>query len=659
MMLLSVRKETVGVLRRKFSRRERIALFLASGGRCARCGVALDRGWHADHMQPFARGGLTDVINGQALCPSCNIKKGADMTISDRWWQMECLAAWKAAQQQDFLCEACPGAGKTRLAQLVALDAISRREVDFLIVVVPTTSLREQTAQAFFDQAGMQLSPYFAAADGRPNAAYAGIVVTYQAIAESPQFFRRLSSERPTLVVLDEIHHAGDGLAWGRALRTAFENANLRLALSGTPFRSDSETIPFVRYLHGKSHPDYRYGYDKARKDRICASVTFPSADGDFEWFGRAGSMRATFADALPDHIASERLRTALDIRGDWMKAALQRADSRLTEIREGGEGVDPMPNAGGLVTCKSIEAADEVASYLQSLTGEQPVKVNSELIDAADRIKRFRKDRSRWLVSVKMVSEGVDVPRLKVGVYATNIITEMYFRQFVGRFVRGAGEAVVFVPADGALLQYAAGIADERDHALKEEVESILNATAPTRTNPYIFGEASYEEHVTIRNGIELAPDLMQQARSEIERKFGVATEHLVTLFADVMQDNGWRVGQPTSSTARPVKPAFAEITVLRGKRVELVNGFGRLIESCSGLDVSVKEIRRKINNRLIQAYGLTVEQATPEVLDRQLRLLSSWLNALLTARNNGNAREWLSNWEDGLYDDEAGITA
>ena len=52
-------------------------------------------------------------------------------------------------------------------------------------------------------------------------------------------------------MVLDEVHHAGDSLSWGESVREAFAPATRRLALTGTPFRTDVNPIPFVSYAPG------------------------------------------------------------------------------------------------------------------------------------------------------------------------------------------------------------------------------------------------------------------------------------------------------------------------------------------------------------------------------------------------------------------------
>ena len=94
---------------------------------------------------------------------------------------------------------------------------------------------------------GIPLDPTFRNADGATARDFRGAVVTYAQVAAAPALHRAAPPTRRTLVVLDEVHHAGDALSWGDAVREAFEPAARRLALTGTPFRSDENPIPFVR----------------------------------------------------------------------------------------------------------------------------------------------------------------------------------------------------------------------------------------------------------------------------------------------------------------------------------------------------------------------------------------------------------------------------
>src|SRR5665811_2302066 len=156
--------------------------------------------------------------------------------------------------------------------------------------------------------------------------------------------------------------------------------------------------------------------------------------------------------------------RTALDAEGDWIPSVLAAADQRLTEVRRG------VPDAGGLVIATDQTKARAYAAHLRRITGEAPVVVLSDDTDASSRIEAFDAGDRRWMVAVRMVSEGVDVPRLAVGVYATATATPLFFAQAVGRFVRARrrGEtASIFLPSVPNLMALANQLELERDHAL------------------------------------------------------------------------------------------------------------------------------------------------------------------------------------------------
>jgi superfamily II DNA/RNA helicase len=146
------------------------------------------------------------------------------------------------------------------------------------------------------------------------------------------------------------------------------------------------------------------------------------------------------------------------------MPSVLAAADRRLTEVRR------HVPDAGGLVIATDQDAARAYAALLRKISGEAPSIVLSDEKAASKRIADFTDSDKRWMVAVRMVSEGVDVPRLAVGVYATTTTTPLFFAQAVGRFVRARkrGEtASVFLPSTGHLLGLAAQMEVERDHVL------------------------------------------------------------------------------------------------------------------------------------------------------------------------------------------------
>jgi superfamily II DNA or RNA helicase len=464
--------------KRAFTSRQRAALYLASQGECASCGKELEQGWHGDHQMPYSKGGATDVLNGQALCPTCNLRKGDTMlpawTEDLRDWQKRAYYDYQTANKQNFLLVATPGAGKTRVAARIAHDLLGIGIVERVVVVCPSEHLKKQWRDSLA-KGGIQIDNNWKNASGVIASDFHGVAVTYQQVASNPDL-HRMHCRRRTLVIIDEVHHAGDEQSWGAAIQEAFEPATHRLLLSGTPFRQKG-IIPYVTYAPGddgimRSSADFSYGYGAALRDDVCRPILFPSYQGTMEWESNFRRIKATFQDALPESEARRRLRTALAPDGEWIRDVLRDANQRLTELRANGH-----PLAAGLILCSDATHARLVADRLHKVTGEQPTIVLSEDDDASQRIGAFENGTDRWIVAVRMVSEGVDIPRLRVGVYATHWISELFFRQVVGRFVRvvkGVDEqsAFLYIPKEEAIVSFAQRIKEERDHELDEEIE-------------------------------------------------------------------------------------------------------------------------------------------------------------------------------------------
>jgi superfamily II DNA or RNA helicase len=286
----------------------------------------------------------------------------------------------------------------------------------------------------------------------------------------------------------------------------AFTGAPRRLAISGTPFRSDTRAIPFVRYVLDEASPDFEYGYGEALADRrVVRPVYFPRTNGHMEWTAPDGSLHAaSFDDALDQARSSQRLRTALSLEGEWLPAVLRTAVAQLEVLRQ------DQPDAGGLVIAIDQDHARGIAAMLRDRFGQLASVVTSDDPDASDRIARFATSSEPWLVSVRMVSEGVDIPRLRVGVYATTTTTELFFRQAVGRLVRWTAgvrdqKAYLFIPDDPRLRTRAFQIADQRRHSLRrreqdrpERDPSALDAAAEEQLSLFAALSAVATDHET-----------------------------------------------------------------------------------------------------------------------------------------------------------------
>jgi superfamily II DNA or RNA helicase len=386
-----------------------------------------------------------------------------------RPWQKAALERFTASERVDFLAVATPGAGKTTFALTAAVGVLTAPEGPRrLIVVAPTAHLKRQWAEAAAGF-GLHLDPAWSSADGQLPGDMHGIVTTYQQVATSAAVLRRLAPG--AMVIFDELHHAGDDRAWGASIREAFEPAARRLALSGTPFRSDTVAIPFLTYELEVARPDYEYGYGEALADgRVVRPIFFPRTNGHMEWSAPDGSQHAaTFDDPLAAVRANQRLRTALSLEGDWLPTVLRAAHERLTEIRR------THPEAGGLVIATDQDHARGIADVLEWRLGVRAEIATSDDGGASERISRFAHSDRPWLVAVRMVSEGVDIPRLRVGVFATTTTTELFFRQAVGRFVRWTRgvpgqRAYLWIPDDVRLRARAFQIAEVRRHSLRKE---------------------------------------------------------------------------------------------------------------------------------------------------------------------------------------------
>jgi superfamily II DNA or RNA helicase len=387
-----------------------------------------------------------------------------------RGWQRRALVRYLGAKPRDFLAVATPGAGKTAFALRIAGELLADGTVERITVVVPTEHLKSQWALAAA-RVGIALDPKFTNSSAQTSSEYHGVVVTYAQVASHPTRHRVRTENYRTLVVFDEIHHGGDAKSWGEAIREAFADATRRLALTGTPFRSDDSAIPFVTYEPDgdglmRSRADHTYGYAEALGDGVVRPVVFLAYSGEARWRDSAGEEHAArLGEPLTAEQTARAWRTALNPAGEWIPAVLQAADKRLNQLREGG-----MPDAGAMVIASDQTAARAYAEVLTKLSGQAPTVVLSDDPGSSARIADYSAGTSPWLVAVRMVSEGVDVPRLAVGVYATSASTPLFFAQAIGRFVRSRqpGEtASIFLPSVPNLLLLASEMEAQRNHVL------------------------------------------------------------------------------------------------------------------------------------------------------------------------------------------------
>jgi superfamily II DNA or RNA helicase len=383
-----------------------------------------------------------------------------------RLWQTRALAAMDGWKRGPFLLSAAPGAGKTRPALELARRQLASGAASSVLVACPTGPLTRQWARAA-SQLGIELAAD--APSPRPPRGFHGVAVTYARIAQGAGRWQR-AMRAQTLVIADEAHHLGEELAWGESFAKACGGCDKWLLLSGTPFRSDATPIPGVRYdADGLAQPDVSYTYADAVLDGICRPVCFVAYDGTLSWRSGDDVIESSFETVLTTREASRRYRTAISTElPDGLPRILREADAKLRTLRHDGHS-----DAGGLVIAADSTHARKIAALLREQTGQRALVVLHTEARAAEKLAAFTHARDPWIVAVNMVSEGVDIPRLRVGVYATAAKTALVFRQIVGRFVRTiphrpAEPSWLYIPADPVLRDLATTVQQELRHALR-----------------------------------------------------------------------------------------------------------------------------------------------------------------------------------------------
>jgi superfamily II DNA or RNA helicase len=385
-----------------------------------------------------------------------------------RSWQRDALDRLADWEDGPFLISAAPGAGKTRPALELAGRLLAAGQVRRIVVLCPTTPLTRQWA-ATAAALGIQLAPDAPSAIAPRD--FHGVAVTYARVASDPSGWAAKVAP-DTLVVVDEAHHLGEDLAWGTSFRAAFARARRWLLLSGTPFRSDATAIPGVSYDgDGLVVPDVAYTYADAVSDGICRPVAFVTFDGSLSWRSGDDVIESSFETVLTGREASRRYRTAISTElPDGLPRILKEADAKLRSLRSAEHR-----NAGGLAVAADAGHARQIARLLHEATGKTPVVVLHTDTNAARKLAQFRDSEDPWIVAVNMVSEGVDIPRLRVGVYATAAKTPLLFRQIVGRFVRttpgmAPTPSWLYLPADQVLRRHASEVESELRAVLQRD---------------------------------------------------------------------------------------------------------------------------------------------------------------------------------------------
>ncbi|WP_299010250.1 DEAD/DEAH box helicase family protein [uncultured Shewanella sp.] len=348
-----------------------------------------------------------------------------------RAWQQACVenALRLYRSQKHFMCLATPGAGKTVMAAELAARLIKLNKVDFVLCFSPSSEVNESIQRTFTHRLHKRF-------DGLIGAI--GSVYTYQFMPSlTPEFWMLLKTHK-VLVIMDEVHHLkgtdpSNANAWGEeVLLNIQENAAYTLALSGTPWRSDKAPIVLSKFTEPDNtiHCDFIYGLQQAVKDNICRNPNIVLIDNDKIQIKNDEITDAfSSVSALLEH--SPLSYHALITHPEIIRYILKQGISKLSEIRLSNS------QAGGLVVAASITHAKFILHMLTTELNQSACIVTSKLKQPTQIIASFRHSQIQWIVSVGMISEGTDIPRLQVCCHLSLIKTEMHYRQVLGRILR------------------------------------------------------------------------------------------------------------------------------------------------------------------------------------------------------------------------------
>jgi superfamily II DNA or RNA helicase len=390
-----------------------------------------------------------------------------------RRWQHECielaLAKYQSGQNH-FLAQATPAAGKTFMTASLANRLLENNEIDLVLCFSPSKIVASEFSTVLSDITQFSF-------DGKIGAK--GQSITYQKMSHLDEDFWSLFDKFRVLAVFDEIHHCSDDNAWGEEItKNIQDKATHTLALTGTPWRSDHVPISLSKYcsVEGKIKCDYLYSLADAIRDNVCRMPKIIALDNDeitlinsntTKSYNSFGELLSTSTFAYKELIHNENIIINL----------VRRADKQLNLLRHTN------PNAGGLIVASSVEHAVDIVDIIQRELNEEADIVSYKEDNPLEKIQQYKQGTKKWIVSIGMVSEGTNIPRLQVCCHLTNIRTELHYRQILGRILRVTDakkqEATLFMPAEPRLVEYAYRISEDiPTEANIVSFETIKNST-------------------------------------------------------------------------------------------------------------------------------------------------------------------------------------
>lgn len=540
---------------RVFSTRQKKVVFVLSDGICQICGNPLQKDWQADHIIPYSKNGKTVISNGQAVCSSCNRKKSNNIMTKERSlraWQEDCykkLLEAKANGRNTFLAVAGVGSGKTFFSAYVFSKFHKKSEFDSVVIISPTENIKRNWSITFQTDFGIKVDHGYQFKHAWPRDC-SGISITYQSLNPLNIEVLKKYVNSKVLLIIDEVHHAGDERSWGDAVKEIGDEAGFVLLLSGTPTRGDNAAIPFVKYKKEaedrfKLVYDYYYGYPESIKAEVCCPTIFEKNLSFAETFDGYKTLKY----ATEENPESKRLLNGvLSVKRNgncFVYQTFLKANEQLSKINDKRN-----ENYAGLIVCKTIEDAQQLYERIYDEYGPDFAElVTSNDNDSSRKIENFKTNFKTWLISINMVSEGVDIPRIRVIVYATNVTTMVRFMQVMGRGVRNPihkqndqDTCYMYIPEYKPIVDNALLIEEEIAHIRTELMESLkrdyVQGEGQLQLDDVVLSATSENNgNVFGGNMFELQEDMKATLWSE---KYKVSKSIVLGLWNEFFQETG-----------------------------------------------------------------------------------------------------------------------
>lgn len=639
--------------RRRFNQSERIALYLASDGKCANCGAPLPEGWHADHIEPYSKGGSTDVYNGQALCPKCNLEKGAKMITGKatlREFQsrfvdtvLRKLKEGKKADQPvlSMVADVHPGSGKTIAALAAADRAFAVGYINRVVVFAPRLNLAQQFETDWNEfRLTIPWAPSIDRIIHQDNASLThngtgvisdGYVTTYSSLVTEPELHLHHVRSHKTLVIVDEADRLGadennmDFTKSAEAIQSLAQEAVMVLVMSGTPFRADDRPLLFGNYR------------DNGKGDfTLIADISATYRDGVRDGYLRRFDFRL-----------NDGIYTKVNMEGET-ELSISMTDNGIGRVLEQPEIYEPMvdtfvrqlreqkqhihPDMCGLIACNTQSHARKVMAYVGKHYPELRalVAVSEDGSVAHHALKKFRDGGYDVLVTVSMAYIGYDHKPISVLLLLTSFRSEAYLRQLVARGLR-VWKAVplekqfclAVVPDDPLMAKFVEALRGESEHGYQER----LRKERPDGGGEPVTTALSYIKDAFITTmramGLDPSGDMTPEDMQRVQRVLDMIDIPRYYPLSDLLAFARGFMSLEQTPPAQPKQPP-------RKTHAE------EMKEARNRLESATRQCDKALNGgnfggtnaRLYNLYGMGVRKCKGvDEIDERLRTVTRWL--------------------------------